>query len=79
MTLKILIADMTRMTVTLEDSPVEYAHLGGRALSSTLVSRLVPSHCDPLGPENVGEGFSTEPLQLEAALGCTLSMTSVSQ
>ncbi len=38
-------------TYTIE--PVgEYAGLGGRALTSTLVSKEVPPDCHPLGPEN---------------------------
>ncbi len=33
-------------------APGEYAGLGGRALTSAVVSREVPADCHPLGPEN---------------------------
>lgn len=53
MTRQTLTIDMTRLTAGYEPSDPEHVFLGGRALSSTLVSGLVPPQCDPLGSENV--------------------------
>ncbi len=50
--MKILRVGMTGQTVKTEDVPKDYAGLGGRGLTSTLVNREVPPRCDPLGPEN---------------------------
>lgn len=44
--------DMSDKTVRIEDMPPEYAGLGGRGLTSTVVNAEVPPSCDPLGPEN---------------------------
>lgn len=49
---KILRVDMSKLTATFEDLPKEYATLGGRALTSTIVSKEVPPTCHPLGSSN---------------------------
>jgi len=49
---KILRVDMANLTVGTEDVSHEYAGLGGRALSSTIVSKEVPPTCDPIGSHN---------------------------
>jgi len=36
----------------LEDIPSHYVNLGGRGLTSQIISREVPPKADPLGPEN---------------------------
>jgi aldehyde:ferredoxin oxidoreductase len=49
---KILRINMTAMSARYEDVPGEFIGLGGRGLSSTIVSKEVDPWCDPLGPEN---------------------------
>ncbi|UCD57901.1 MAG: aldehyde ferredoxin oxidoreductase [Candidatus Hydrogenedentota bacterium] len=49
---KILRVDMTTLDVRLEKVPPEYHGLGGRALSSTIISKEVPPTCDPIGRHN---------------------------
>ncbi len=44
--------DMTRGTITREPVPEAWHHLGGRALTSTIVAAEVPPTCHPLGPRN---------------------------
>ena len=43
---------MSKLKVKFEDFPEEYATMGGRALTSTIVSNEVPPTCHPLGPNN---------------------------
>ena len=43
---------MAAKTCVFEDIPEEYAGLGGRALTSTIVAREVNPICTPLGPHN---------------------------
>ena len=43
---------MATKTCVFEDIPEEYAGLGGRALTSTIVAREVNPICTPLGPHN---------------------------
>ncbi|HSM74159.1 MAG TPA: aldehyde ferredoxin oxidoreductase N-terminal domain-containing protein, partial [Desulfobacterales bacterium] len=50
--MKVIRVDMTHQTITEEPLPAEYAGLGGRGLTSTLINAEVPAACDPLGPEN---------------------------
>lgn len=50
--MKFLRVNMTTQTVQYQDVPDDYAMLGGRALSSILVSDEVPATVDPLGAEN---------------------------
>ena len=50
--MKFLRIDMSRKTVATEDVPVEYMGLGGRGLTTMLISAEVPPKCDPLGPDN---------------------------
>jgi aldehyde:ferredoxin oxidoreductase len=50
--MKIVRVDMTGQTARTEDVPPDYAGLGGRGLTSTMVNREVPPRCHPLGPEN---------------------------
>jgi aldehyde:ferredoxin oxidoreductase len=44
--------NMTEKTISTEPVPDQYVGLGGRGLTSILVSAEVPPTCDPLGPEN---------------------------
>ncbi|NLE77700.1 MAG: aldehyde ferredoxin oxidoreductase [Chloroflexi bacterium] len=48
----ILRLDMTDRSYRLEDLPAAYQHLGGRGLTSTIVSDEVPPICHALGPNN---------------------------
>lgn len=50
--MKFIRVDMSTGTVRVEDVPRDYAGLGGRGLTSTLINAEVPPRCDPLGPEN---------------------------
>ena len=50
--MKLLRVNMTDKTVNFENVPEQYAYLGGRGLTSILISTEVPPLCDPLGPEN---------------------------
>jgi len=49
---KIYRVNMTEKKVTVEDVPENYAQLGGRSLTSKIVSEEVPAACHPLGPYN---------------------------
>lgn len=49
---KILRVNMTTLTSTVESVPQAWAGLGGRALTSTIVSSEVPPMCNALGPNN---------------------------
>jgi aldehyde:ferredoxin oxidoreductase len=49
---KILRINMTDRTTTYEDVPDDYALLGGRGLTSTMVCDEVDPTCHPLGPNN---------------------------
>ncbi len=49
---RLMRVDMAKGTVKLEDLSGDYARLGGRALTSTIVAREVPPLCHPLGPSN---------------------------
>lgn len=49
---KILRVNMATKSCVFEDVPSDYAGLGGRGLTSTIVSREVPATCTPLGPHN---------------------------
>ncbi len=49
---KILRVDMTSLATVVEDIRPDYAGLGGRGLTSSIVAREVPPHADPLGPAN---------------------------
>ena len=49
---KIFRVDMTTLTAKVEEVPAKWAGLGGRALTSTIVSEEVPPTCHPLGPNN---------------------------
>lgn len=44
--------NMTDQTARVEPAPEAYQHLGGRAVTSTLVSEEVSPLCHPLGPNN---------------------------
>lgn len=50
---KVLFLDMSSLSVEYREIAPESQFLGGRALSSFLVSRLVPPRCDPLRADNV--------------------------
>lgn len=49
---KILRVDMDEEEVNFEDIPEDYETLGGRGLTSTIISEEVPPGCHPLGPNN---------------------------
>ncbi len=49
---KIYRVNMTDLSVKVEPVPAEWAGLGGRALTSTIVAAEVPPTCHPLGPNN---------------------------
>jgi len=49
---KILRVNMTDLTTKLETVPTEWAGLGGRGLTSTIVAAEVPADCHALGPNN---------------------------
>jgi aldehyde:ferredoxin oxidoreductase len=49
---KLLRIDMSTLTSTVEEIPGYLQKLGGRGLTSSLVSKEVPPGCDPLGLEN---------------------------
>lgn len=49
---KILRVNMSELKANIEDLPKEYEGLGGRALTSGMISKEVPPLADPLGVEN---------------------------
>lgn len=58
--MKFIRVNMSDKAIRVEDVPKDYAGLGGRGLTSTLINAEVPPKCDPLGPENkliVAPGF----------------------
>ena len=50
--MKIIRIDLTEGNVYYEDIKPEYMNLGGRGLTSAIISDEVPSTCDPLGKDN---------------------------
>jgi aldehyde:ferredoxin oxidoreductase len=49
---KLIRVDLTEGAVRIEDLAPDYAALGGRSLTSTIVAREVPPLCNPLDPSN---------------------------
>jgi aldehyde:ferredoxin oxidoreductase len=49
---KIIRVDMSTLSTKVETVPAEWAGLGGRALTSTVVAKEVPPLCHALGPNN---------------------------
>jgi aldehyde:ferredoxin oxidoreductase len=49
---KILRINMSELTSKIETAPEQWAGLGGRGLTSTIVAAEVPPRCHPLGPNN---------------------------
>ena len=49
---RILRVDMTKLEANFEDFPADFAALGGRALTSTIVAKEVDPLCHPLGAYN---------------------------
>jgi len=49
---KIIRVNMTTLTTAIEAVPADWAALGGRALTSTIVAKEVPPTCEPLGKYN---------------------------
>ncbi len=49
---KIMRVNMSELKVAIEEVPKEYQGLGGRGLTSILISREVPATCHPLGERN---------------------------
>jgi len=43
---------MNNLEAKFEDLPGDYISLGGRGMTSTIVSKEVPPTCNPLGPHN---------------------------
>ena len=51
--MKFLHVNMTSGTIVEAPVPEQYEMLGGRGLTSIMISDLVPADCDPLGKENL--------------------------
>lgn len=49
---KIMRVNMSEAKIAVEDAPKEYQKLGGRGLTSTIISKEVPPNCHPLGKFN---------------------------
>ncbi|MBU1233944.1 MAG: aldehyde ferredoxin oxidoreductase [Proteobacteria bacterium] len=49
---KIFRVNLTNLSTSLEAVPADWAGLGGRGLTSTIVAAEVPPTCHPLGPNN---------------------------
>ncbi|MFW9895258.1 MAG: aldehyde ferredoxin oxidoreductase family protein [Candidatus Thorarchaeota archaeon] len=49
---RILRVNMTNLDAKFEDLPADYAALGGRGMTSTIVAKEVPPTCNPLGVHN---------------------------
>jgi len=49
---RILRVNMSNLEAKFEDLPEEYAALGGRSMTSTIVAKEVPPTCNPLGSHN---------------------------
>ena len=49
---RILRVDMTKLEANFENFPADFAALGGRALTSTIVAKEVDPFCHPLGANN---------------------------
>ena len=49
---RILRVNMTNLESQFEDLPADYAALGGRGMTSTIVAKEVPPTCNPLGIHN---------------------------
>ncbi|MFX0022685.1 MAG: aldehyde ferredoxin oxidoreductase C-terminal domain-containing protein, partial [Candidatus Hermodarchaeota archaeon] len=49
---RILRVNMNTLEAKYEDLPEDYAALGGRGMTSTIVNKEVPPTCNPLGPHN---------------------------
>jgi len=49
---KIMRVNMSELKVVIEETPKGYQGLGGRGLTSTLISKEVPPTCHPLGDKN---------------------------
>jgi len=49
---RILRVNMNNLVAKFEDLPEEYAALGGRGMTSTIVAKEVPPTCNPLGHHN---------------------------
>ena len=49
---RIIRVDMTKLEANFEDFPADFAALGGRALTSTIVAKEVDPLCHPLGASN---------------------------
>ena len=49
---RMLRVNMNNLEAKFEDLPADYAALGGRGMTSTIVAKEVPPTCNPLGPHN---------------------------
>ena len=43
---------MSKKEINVEGVPVQYAQLGGRGLTSAMISAEIPPTCNALGPDN---------------------------
>ena len=50
---RLILVDMSKLTVSIEPLPEEWKPLGGRALSARILLSECDPTCDPLGPDNV--------------------------
>jgi aldehyde:ferredoxin oxidoreductase len=50
--MKFIRVNLSDQRIDTQEVPPAFADLGGRALTSSLISSEVPAACDPLGPEN---------------------------
>ncbi len=50
--MKFIRVNMNDGSISAEDVPQDYAGLGGRGLTSTIINAEVPPRCDALGPDN---------------------------
>jgi len=50
--MKILRVDMVTGSISYENTKPAFTGMGGRGLTSSLISKEVPPQCDPLGPDN---------------------------
>ena len=73
--------DMTTQRVTITESAGEYAELGGRGLTSTLLAAEVDPRCDALGPDNkvfIAPGLltgTTAPCTARTSIGAKSPLT----
>ncbi|MHA1669918.1 MAG: aldehyde ferredoxin oxidoreductase C-terminal domain-containing protein [Promethearchaeota archaeon] len=81
MSKRILRVNMSNLETKFEDFPAEFAALGGRGLTSTIVEKEVDPLCHPLGPNNklvIAPGLVTgtkAPSSGRISVGCKSPLT----